>query len=348
MGYASNWNDLVTATLNELGPYNAVQQIVQNKQRYEVLSRWFKALMLGTGVAIQRQLMVGDGTSGPARHCDPTAEDVVNIPDILKKIVIQWVHAETSWGVVRQHMLMNSGPEAILDYIESQRNYSMLSLHDEMENKAWGAAPAVGNETDPWGVKYWVVQNASSGFYGGSPTGDNMIAGLLLTGLPGTQQQFNNFSGTYGAATATDLMPKLRHAHRMTGFVSPVPMKEYYSQSSMEDYRLYCNATSITGFEEIAAAQADGSLKDVAYVDGLFLTFKKNPIVWIAALDGDTNNPIYMLNHGTFKPRGLKGDNMEESENKSARSHNIMKYHVDLTYNYECNNRRGNAVVYQA
>ncbi len=149
MAYASALADLVTATLNELGPYNAVQQICQLYQDYEVIPRWFKNLKLGTGVAIQRQLMVGDGTNGPARHVSPTAEDTVNLPDILKKIVIEWVHAETSWAVVRQEVLMNSGKEAILDYIESQRNYAMLQLFTEMEEKAWGAAPSSSNTTDP-------------------------------------------------------------------------------------------------------------------------------------------------------------------------------------------------------
>ena len=132
----TSFADLVTATLSDLGPYNSVQQIAQNKQRYEVLSRWMKNMTTGTGVSITRQVMVGDGTSGPARHVAPTVDDSVNIADILKRITVEWVHAETSWAVVRQHMLMNSGPEAILDYIESQRNWAMLSLHDEMENKA--------------------------------------------------------------------------------------------------------------------------------------------------------------------------------------------------------------------
>lgn len=347
MAFASALADLVTATLNELGPYNAVQQICQMYQQHEVIPRWFKNLQTATGVAIQRQLMVGDGTSGPARHVSPTTEDTVNLPDILKKIVVEWVHAETSWAVIRQEMLMNSGKEAILDYIQSSRNYSMISLFDEMETKAWGTAPASSDTFNPWAIKYWIVQNATIGFNGGSPTGDNRIAGLDLTTLPGSGLQFNNYSGTYAAATPSDLITKMRTMYRAIRWTSPVPMKQYDNGPS-DNYIIYCNETSTTAFEDIASAQGDLGIRDVAAVDGGDLVFKKHPIKHIFALDSDTNNPVYMVNHNAFRPKVLKGDNMVESMSPAANLHNVVTHHVDLTYNYENTNRRSNGVLYQA
>lgn len=344
----SDFADLVASTLNELGPYNAVQQIAQNKQRFEVLSRWFRddKTTLESGVKIQRQLMVGDANGGPARHAAPTDEDSVNLTDILKKIEVPWVHADTSWMVVRQHMLVNRSPSAILDAIEANRNYAMLSLHDQMESRAWAAAPASTNTTDPWAVKYWIVQHATAGFNGGSPTGDNLIAGLNLSTLP-QAGQFNNYTGTYAQLTPSDAMPKLRTMHRKTGFVSPITMKDYMGDTG-DNYRVYCNETTITGFEEICMANADLSLRDVASVDGLNLSFKKNPIVWVPALDADTNNPIYMINHSVFQPVGLDGDYLHETRNMAPRNHNIEQYFVDLSYNFMCVDRRRNGVIYQA
>lgn len=346
MAYATALADLVTATLNELGPYNAVQQICQMYQEHEVIPRWFKNLKEGTGVAIQRQLMVGDGTTGPARHVSPTTEDTVSLPDILKKIVIEWVHAETSWGVVRQEVLMNSGKEAILDYIESQRNFSMISLFDQMETKAWGAAPGASNTTDPWGIFYWIVLSSSTGFEGGSPTGDSRIAGLDLSTLPGTGKQFNNYTAQYAAATPTDLMPKMRTAYRAIRWKSPVPMKQYDNGPS-DNYVIYQNETSTAAFEDIAASQGDTGIKDVASVDGGDLMFKKHPMRHIWALDSLTTNPILMVNHNAFRPRVLKGDNMEETMKMSSNMHNVVSHHVDLTYNYECVNRKSQAGLQQ-
>ncbi len=347
MAYPSALADLVTATLNELGPYNAVQQICQSVQDYEVIPRVFKNVQTGTGPAIQRQLMVGDGTSGPARHVSPTTEDTINLPDILKKIVIEWVHAETSWAVVKQEVLMNSGKEAILDYIESQRNFAMISLFDQMETKFTATSPSATNTTDPWGLKYWMVQNATTGFNGGSPTSNGYIAGLYLTGLPGAGLQFNNYTFTYGAATAVDLLPKMRTAYRAIRWKSPVAMKQYDDGPS-SNYRIYVTETTVGAFEDMLSANADLSLRDISTVDGGDIVFKKNPIVHLWPLDADTNNPIYMTNLNAFTARVLKGDNMDESMNTAGNLHNVVGHHVDLTYNYQNVNRRSCAVAYQA
>ncbi len=350
MAYATSFADLVTSTLNDLGPYNVYEQVAQTRQKFEVLSHWLKEdkVNVGSGVAIQRQLMVGDGSTGPARHASPMTADNVNLADILKKIQVEWVHADTSWMVVRQHMLMNRQPSAILSYIESQRNWAWLSMFEEMETKAWGTAPTSSNTDDPWGVKYWVVTNSSTGFNGAGPGGATSIAGLTFTNLPGDQKQFNNYTTTYTLAagiTAQDAMPKLRTAYRKIGFESPLTMKDYQTGAG-DNYRLYTNETGIGGFEEICMANADLSLRDVASVDGLNLSFKKNPIIWISALDSDTTNPVYMINHSVFAPHVLEGDYLTESDVSAPRQHNIREYFVDLTYNFVCVDRRRCAVIY--
>lgn len=346
MAAPTSFADLVASTLNELGPYDAVQQIAQEKQDYEVLPRWFKQdkIELGSGVAIQRSLMVAN--NGAARHAAPTAVDQVNLADVLKNITVQWVHADTSWMVIYQHALMNRDPSAILNQIKAQRTAAMLSLHEEMENKAWGDAPASTNTDDPWGIKYWIVKNATEGFTGGSPTGDNLIAGLNLTTLP-TAGHYKNWSNTYTAITPTDLMPKWRKMHRQTRFRSPVDMKDYMTGSG-DDYRYYTNDAGIAGIEEVLAAQADLSIRDVYSVDGMSATFKGNPIRWIAALDSDTSNPVYAVNHSVFQPVCLKGDNLRETRNMAPRNHNIEQYFVDLSYNFLCVDRRRCGVLYVA
>lgn len=345
---ASSFADLVAATLKELGPYDTVSQIAQEKQRLEVLSRWFKNFKdsLESGYAIQRNLMVGDGTNGPARHVSITAPNNYNLADVLKQITVPWRHAETSWMVIRQHVLMNRRPSAIVNQIEAQRDYSMLKMHEEMERKAWGAAPSSSDTTSPWAVKYWVVQNATTGFYGGSPTGDGLIAGITLSGLPQAGQVFQNYSGTYSAITPGDGLAKLNTMHRKVGFISPVTMKEY-TDGSGNMQRVYVNETTISGFEQLCMQNGDLSLTDIAKVDGLNLAFRRNPIIWIPYLDDDTNNPIYMLDHSSFKPVVLEGDDMFESRNQAPLNRNVEQYAVDLSYNYVCTNRRMNGVLYQ-
>lgn len=342
---ATDFADLVSSTLNELGPYDAYQQIAQTKQRFEVLSRWFKQdkMTLDAGVAIQRQLMVAD--TGAAEHNEVTAEDNVNLADILKSITVPWRHALTKWMVVRQHVLMNRKPAAILNNIKAQRNGAMLSLHDEMENKAWAAAPSASNKTDPWAVQYWIVKNATTGFYGQSPTADNLIAGLNLAQLPNTQA-FNNYSGTYGANTPSDLLTKMRDMHHYTNFVSPIDQTDYTTGAG-DSYRVYANRNTVRGFEDIAMSQADLSLRDIQSVDGWNLNFHGNPIRTITALDSATDDPVYFICHDVFKPVALEGDYLEETRNMAPKNHNIEQYFVDLSYNFLCVDRRRNGVIYK-
>lgn len=340
--------DLVAATLNELGPYDAVQQIAQRKTDYECLSRWMTEdkVMLESSMRVQRTLMTGDGSNGPARHAAPTDEDQVNLSDILKQIVVPLVHADTSWFVVRQHVLANRKPSAILNVIKAARNWAMLSMHEEMERKCWGPAPPSTNTTDPWAVKYWIVQNSATGFHGGSPTGDNMIAGLNLSTLP-VSGQFNSYSGTYAQLTPQDGITKLRTMKLKTGFKSPVSMKDY-TQGRGDRYRIYCNETTLQAFQNILYSNADLSLRDVAQIDPLNILFNGNPIVYIDTLNDDSNNPIYFINHDTFLPMALDGDYLYESRNMAPKQHNIEQYFVDLTYNFECVDRRRNGVLYQS
>jgi hypothetical protein len=341
---ALDFADLVTSTLNDLGPFNAMQQIAQNKQRLEVLSRWMREekVNIHSGVAIQRQLMVQD--NGAARFCEPTADDVVNLTDVLKTMQVPWVHCETSWMVVRQHTLMNRSPAAIVDNVMAQRNAAMLSLHDVVETKVWGTAPSSSNTTDPWGVFYWIVSDTTNtGFYGGSPTGDGKIANINLAGLP-NPQSFNNYTDHYSAVTPSDAIPKMRDAHHYTNFVSPVDMKDYTTGAG-DDYRVYGNRATVRGFEEVAAAQGDMGIRDIAVVNGFELTFHMNPIRTVSALDGRTDNPIVMINHSVFGFSALEGDYLHEQESPSPNKHNIMRYHVDLTGNFVCTDRRRQAVL---
>lgn len=336
--------DLVLGARNNMGPYNQYSQIAQNRQRLEVLSKWFREdkVTVRGGVAIQRQLMVG--LTGAARFCQPTDSDVVNITDILKSIQVPFVHCETSWMVVRQHVLMQRNEYAIVDYIQAQKDSSMLDLHEKIETMTWGAAVTASNNTDPWGVFTWLVSDTSNtGFYGGSPFGDGTIAGLTLASLPNSQA-FNNYTDHYSVVSPQDAVSKMRDAEYYIGFIPPVDMNDYYNGSG-NDERVYANRNTVKGFEDIAMAQGDLGITDIAAVNGIELSFRKHPIRTISALDSRTDNPIVMLDHRTFSPQVLEGDYLYESETQSPDRHNVMRFHIDMSFNFICTNRRRNALL---
>ena len=100
----------------------------------------------------------------------------------------------------------------------------------------------------------------------------------------------------------------------------------------------------MSNMEDIGEASNENLGRDLASMDGT-MTFRNHPVIWVPELDGQTNAPVYMVDHSTFYPVVLKGDFLRESKSTQAPSqHNVYQYFVDLTYNYLCVDRRRNAV----
>lgn len=341
---ASDIADLTKATLRDLGPLR-FQNIAQKLVHYEVFSKWFKKdkVSFDSGYGIQRTLM--HTLSGAAKHSGHLEKDEVNIPDVLTQLTVDWVHAETSWAIVYQtDVLMNSGKSLILNVLKPRRADALLSLVEELETRAWASpADSTAAKKYPYGMPYWVVQNATTGFNGGAATGHTTVGGVNLTTAP----NFKNYTITYAARTSGDLVKNLRKAHRNCRFVSPITIEDYRGGIG-ERYRIYTTETVFADLEDIATGQNENLGRDIAEMDGT-VVFRKHPVIWVPELDATTNGPVYMIDHSTFFPVCLKGDYLRESDARQApEQHNVWMIHVDLTYNFCCVDRRRNAVLYDS
>ena len=332
--------DLVAGTLDDLGRMK-FQQIAQNLQDYEVFSHWFKRdkVAFDSGIGIQRTLM--NKLSGAAKHVGLMETDTVNITDVIDQLTIPWRHAQTSWAFIYQETLMNRGEAMIFNVIEPRRAASLIDLVEELENKAW-ASPSSSNVTEPYGIPYWIVTNASTGFNGGLPSGGHStVGGVSLTDSP----TFKNYTFQYVNKSKADLVKKLRTAHRKCGFKSPITIQDYRGTQGQR-YRLYVNETTMSSFEDIGEAQNENLGRDLASMDGT-MVFRNHPIVWVPKLDADSTDPVFGVDHSTFYPVCLTGDYLRESEAKpSPNQHNVFQVFVDLSYNYLCVDRRRNWVGY--
>lgn len=353
---ASQIIDITVAGLRELGRLR-FQQIAQNLQEYEVLGKWLKAdkLTFDTGYGIQRQLQ--NKLSNQARHVGLFDEDSVDLPDLLKQLRVDWVHADTKWVFeYRSDVLMNSGRSLVLNVLKPRRADALISLAEELEQKAW-VVPASDNTTDPYGLPYWVVTNAQTGFNGGLPSGHTRIGNISLDETP----NFKNYTAQYTTVSKPDLVKKLRTACRKTKWKSPVGVQDY-TRDVGQRHRLYVNEATLSDFEDIGEAQNEnlgvdlapmGGARDVGYVSQQ-LVFRKHPIIWVPQLDDSSvftaaTDPVYMIDHGTFYPIVLQGNYLRESEpEKVPNRHNVFRAFVDLSYNYVCVDRRRNAVLSKA
>ncbi len=348
--------DFVAGTLAHLGPPK-FQQIAQNLQEYEVMGKWLKKdrVVFEDGNGIQRNLM--SKLSNQAAHVGLLDKDTYDIPDLMDQLNVPWRHAQSKWGFVYQtDILMNRGRSLVFNVIEPRRADALISLAEELEAKAW-AAPTASNKTDPYGVPYWIVYNATDGFTGGTPSDHTTVGGVSLTDSP----NFKNYSATYTNVTKADLIKTMRTGHRKIGWKSPISMEDYRSGKGQR-LQLYTNESRIAALEDIGEAQNENLGRDIASVQGasnsnpdigqvdMQLVFRRHPIFWVPQLDDTSvftacSNPVYMIDHSTFFPYVLKGDYLREGEPTPVpNQHNVFRVFVDLSYNYLNIDRRRNAV----
>lgn len=342
---AEDLGDLVLGTLRELGPPN-YQQIAQNYQSYE----WFETMyrkekvFLDTGYGIQRTLM--NRIPNVASHVGLGAPDNVAIFDVADQMQVPWVHAQTSWGLVRHEALMNRGKSLVFNIIKPRREAAMIALVELLETRAWMAPNSTSDKLNPFGVPYWVVKNATEGFNGGAPSGFTTVAGVSLTDSP----TFKNYTaGTYalsGGMSKTDAVPKIRKGLARCNFRSPVPGSDYSKNPGR--YKLKMNLDTIEAMRNMAEAQNENLGRDIAnptFGPGS-LMFQGFEASWVPQLDTDSSNPVYWLDMATWFVYGLMGNWFVETKNTNSISHNMVQYFEELSYNNLCIDRRRNGIIY--
>ena len=226
----------------------------------------------------------------------------------------------------------------------------MIDLAKELEEKGW-AAPASTNSTDPYGVPYFIVKNATVGFTGGNPAGNTSTAGIDRT----TVTTYKNYSAPYVNITKDDLIAKLRTFFRKAHWKSPAKINDFMTQANAR-FVLYTNDAVITELETVGEQQNENLGRDLARFgvqtepsvqDELLL--RRWPMRYVPKLDDDTAKPIYMIDHRVFYVFVLEGDFLRESPTLTApNQHNTLAVWTDLTYNYGCVDPRRCGVAYVA
>lgn len=338
MGLAlENIPDLVTTTQKELGKQKWTD-IHLDLQEYFMMPQILQKEKVGFhgGYGIQKSVQVD--TSGNAKNIRAYDTDSLNAADIMATFTVPFRTTTTHYIFDKGEILANRSPERILDFIKGRRTDALSSLAEKMEKDGWGKPDDSSDDLDPYGVEYWIVKNATTGFNGGAATGFTTVGGISPTTYP----NWRNYTAQYTNVTRTDLVRKMRRAYRQIQFKAPVPHPNY-EQSSR--YGIYVNDDVIGLIEEVGEAQNENLGRSITSMDGKIL-FRGSPINWVPQLDSDTDDPVYMLNWGTFHPIFRKGDYMEEGKaTQIPNKHRSFVVHTDLTWNTECVNRRRNAVI---
>jgi len=335
-----NIADMITTTLHDLGR-GRFWQIAQELSEYYVLPRLLRkgnVKIKSNGIGVKETLM--HSTGGQSRWVGLNEEDSYNWQDILTSLTVVWVRLTDNMSWERRMLLENRGEARINNVIKPQRVAIWLRMATALED-GFFAAPDATDTKKPWGLKYWLVKNATTGFNGGLPSGFSTVGGVNITTYP----TFKNYTFQYTDVSKSDVIKKLRTAHRKTNWRSPYKTSEMRSEFGARR-QLFMNENTISGFEDVGEAQNENLGRDVAPFDDM-ISFKRHPLVYIPFLDSDTSNPIYMTDLDTIYPIVLKGDYLRETDARLApNQHNTFISDMDLSINFVCANRRANAVGY--
>ncbi len=338
-------NDLVVSTLQELDKPNFTQiaSRIQNYVFFNTILREDKVVFTGGAGGFKTRVMVDHSNQAVMTGLYDT--DDVDVTDVLKEISVPWRRTKVPYAYERREILENAGEGKLTDLLTIRRADALIALAELLETQHWSKPTTSADELNVYGVPTWIVKwptgTTTPGFTGTNPEGFTAGAGGLDSA---TYTRWANWAGRYTSVGKSDLIAKMRTAHRKIGFQSPIGVEQFRSGVGAT-YRLYTNEDVLNAIELAAENQNENLGSNIASMDGM-TTFKGSAIVWVPKLDADTGNPVYMINSETFFPFCLSGDYLRESEPaKAAKQHNVWEVWIDMSWNEVCVNRRANAVL---
>jgi hypothetical protein len=337
--------DLIVATRRHL-PKKTLNNTLKY-QTYEVLGYLMAngRYEVGGGRGVEERVRIDE--MGTAQHVLPFQERALSNKDILAKMEVDFVNLDAYWMISDIELGQNrSEADEVVDLITARRAGTMESMGNVLEEKFW-AAPDAADATVPWGLKYWIVNRSSAGegFDGGAPTGFTTVGAIN----PTTYSRWKNYAAG-GAGYYEDIDSTFestcRTAFRKVNFKAPRRID--LGLSPKQKLRLYANSETIGKMEARAESMRDNysAFKLLPGYDQLI--FNRLPVQYIALLDDDDVDPLYMVDMSTFKVKLMKGRTMKEAKPmRRATMPDVAINWIFLSYLYRCGNRRRNAVIHK-
>ncbi len=342
--------DLGVSTLAQF-PKGEFEYVLEHND-YPFINRLYtgRDVDIQTGQRIERDIVLGK--TGNAGHVKLFQKDRQKITNLIKKLGIDWRHAKSSLSYEIREILVQNGPEALVDLLKIRRTNMYTELADEIEPRLWLSSDDPTDEVNPFGIPYWLPVGADSqeGFIAGNPKYsdvDSEIAGGAGGISSDVYEKWKSYFFDYENLSADDFLKKLSRAMRRTHFKSPVMVDSKTGNEHGNNFTLFTDDYVISELEEYAFDNDDNIGADLGKYAGA-VTFKRIPIEYCDLLDDDSGtythlrgaHPIYGINWKFFELIMLKGDKFRESEPiKDREYHNVLTVFLDLSYNMICTNR---------
>lgn len=341
---ADQYNDLVNGTLKNMqkGQWTDLSYTLQNYSSKDILKK--SNVKFTSGYGIQFNFSPTANTSAQhVRLGEPlttTQKDYLGTPGS-----IGWRHSNARWSIDERAITMNRNDAVqLVNLVKINRLKAFASLAELTETALWTAPATSSDEVTPYGIPYYIVKaSGTPSLQGGAPSGHTSVAGIS----PTTYAQWKNWTGQYTVFSKSDAVQKIRTAMYYTSFTPPV---DYPDDTNKKDnrFRLYTTFTNVVTAEQLLESQNDNLGNDLVSKLGAVM-LRGVPLVPVSYLDNnDTTNPIYGINWDVWEIHFLTGEYMKETGPiRPETQPRTMVYHVDMTYNFLCPNRRtGGFVLY--
>ena len=337
---AEEITDLVNTTQRDLGRMK-MTDLSTDLQEHVAMNNLMRKnrVSFNSGTAIQFNVLMNADNN--ARNVGLFDVDNVNQVDGVVTGNVPWRHSVAGYTFDRRQLLMNRTPARVLDFVKVKRYQQMVALVELMEQNFWGEPAASTDDETPFGLKYWLVYNATAGFTGANNTNfTSGPAGISRTTYP----RWKNYTGLYTNITKVDLVRAWRKAATLCAFKPAVTNINIASYNTGNKYGYYTNYDVIGPLEEALEDQNMSLGNDIASKDGMTM-FRRIPVDFVPWLQDEesTADPVVGINWGVFKTVFLSGAYMTETPLKvNALSHNVMESFLDCTYNFICYDCRRN------
>lgn len=260
---------------------------------------------------------------------------------VMGKVGVRHVNAHYIYDQ-RENAFQRGGTE-IVNLVQSRYTAMMVSFYELLEDFLWSKPADSSDVKTPYGLLYWVVKNATEGLNGGNPSGFTSGCASISSS---TYSRWKNYTAQYTAVSKEDLIRKMRRAHRVTQFRSPVSHATP-ALAGMANGIYTCD--DVIGLvEELLEAQNMQLGNDVASKDGKAL-FKGTPLTYAPKLDSDTTDPVYMLDWKWMHMGVMPGwENNLSSPYMVPGKHLVRRVDLDASMNLVCTDRRRQTVISKA
>lgn len=260
--------------------------------------------------------------------------------DVMAKGNVPVRHINAHYVYDVREPAFQRGGTAIVNLVETRYTGMMISVFELMEEILWSKPVDSNDLKTPYGIAFWITRSATEGFNGGNPVGfTNGRAGLST----GTYPRWANWTAQYTTVNKTDLVRKMRTAHRKSQFRSPVS----HANPDLAGMRngIYTNNDVIGLLEEVLEDQNMNLGNDLDSKGGRVL-FKGTPLTYAPKLDDDTGDPVYMLDWKWLAIGVLAGwENNLTAPYMVPNMHNVRRVDLDASMNMICTNLRRQAVI---